>query len=262
MHDLLDLVRYPLDRPDSASLTSLVAHCRAELAEQGMFNLDGFVRADAIEQAARELQPLSTHSAYRHHRRHNVYFEDTVAGLAPDHPALRLFETTNYTLCGDQLQGTLVERIYEWQPLIDFLARVMDKPALHRMDDPLARLNVMAYRPGEALNWHFDRARFTTTLLIQAAESGGEFEYASGLRSESDPNYEGVGRLLAGDGPAPAHNPLSPGTLNVFAGRDTLHRVTPVGGARDRLVAVFSYYDRPGVQFSASERLGFYGREH
>jgi hypothetical protein len=34
----------------------------------------------------------------------------------------------------------------------------------------------MDYRPGEALNWHFDRSQFTTTLLIQAPEQGGEFE--------------------------------------------------------------------------------------
>jgi hypothetical protein len=33
-----------------------------------------------------------------------------------------------------------------------------------------------------------------------------------------------------------------------------------VVGDRDRIVAVFSYYERPGVMFSAEERIGFYGR--
>ena len=32
-------------------------------------------------------------------------------------------------------------------------------------------MNVMAYREGEALNWHFDRSEFTTTLLLQQAEA-------------------------------------------------------------------------------------------
>jgi len=138
---------------------------------------------------------------------------------------------------------------------------VMDKPQLFVMADPLARLNVMDYRPGEALNWHFDRSQFTTTLLIQAAEAGGEFEYRTDLRSDTDPNYDGVARMLRGDDPQVHVNPLAGGTLNVFKGRNTLHRVSTVRGSRKRLIAVFSYYDRPGVLFSREERLGFFGRE-
>jgi hypothetical protein len=33
-----------------------------------------------------------------------------------------------------------------------------------------------------------------------------------------------------------------------------------VRGQRDRLVAVFSYYERPDVMFNDDERIGFYGR--
>jgi len=36
--------------------------------------------------------------------------------------------------------------------------------------------------------------------------------------------------------------------------------VTPVEGTLDRVIAVFSYYERPGVMFSEQERVGFYGR--
>ena len=53
---------------------------------------------------------------------------------------------------------------------------------------------------------------------------------------------------------------LAPGTLNVFRGKNTPHRVTPVEGPHQRIIAVFSYYDRPGVRFSAEEQRGFYGR--
>ena len=54
---------------------------------------------------------------------------------------------------------------------------------------------------------------------------------------------------------------VSPGTLNVFRGKNTLHRVTPVKGSRDRIIAVFSYYENKGVRFSDEENLGFYGRQ-
>ena len=260
MRELLDLDRYPLDRPETQPYLDLVATCQRDLATNGMFNLDGFVRPGAIAQAAAEVRPLSATVSYTHQRSHNVYFLDHVDGVAADHPALTRFDTINHTLCDDQLTRTIVHRIYEWQPLVEFLARTMDQPRLYLMDDPLARVNVMEYRPGEALNWHFDRSRYTTTLLIQAAEAGGEFEYCSDLRSDSDANYEGVGRLLTGVDRNVKVNPLVAGTLNVFAGKNALHRVSTVRGTRSRFVAVYSYYDRPGVQFNARERLGFYGR--
>ena len=53
---------------------------------------------------------------------------------------------------------------------------------------------------------------------------------------------------------------MTTGTLNVFKGRNTAHRVTPVDGDRARIIAVFSYYETPDVTFSDAERVGFYGR--
>jgi 2OG-Fe(II) oxygenase superfamily len=260
MKDLLNLDRFPLDRPDSPQCRQLAERCKADFTAQGMFTLEGFVNAPAVDQAVLQIDPLIGSEGYRHARRHNIYFKDDIAGLAPDHPALRKVETVNYTLCADQLAGTVVQRIYEWIPLADFLARVLNKPRLFLMADPLARLNVLAYGPGEALNWHFDRSQFTTTLLIRAAESGGEFEYRSALRSDAEPNYSGVARLLRGEDPQVSVLPLAAGSLNVFAGRNTAHRVTPVGGSSSRIVAVFSYYEEPGFMFSSAERQGFYGR--
>jgi hypothetical protein len=126
--------------------------------------------------------------------------------------------------------------------------------------DALARVNVMAYRDGEALNWHFDRSEFTTTLLLQAPEQGGEFIYRTDLRSDDEPNYDGVAKLLRGEDPEVKTLTLSAGTLNVFRGKNTAHKVGMVKGARERLIAVFSYFDRPGVVFSREDQLGFYGR--
>jgi hypothetical protein len=136
----------------------------------------------------------------------------------------------------------------------------MQKPALYPMDDPMACANVMAYRHGEALNWHFDRSEFTTTLLLQSADGGGQFEYRSDLRADDNPNYDGVENLLNGDDPQKHLLEVEPGTLNVFRGKNTAHRVTPVQGDRERIIAVFSYYAFPGKVFSEQERLGFYGR--
>ena len=128
------------------------------------------------------------------------------------------------------------------------------------MDDPLARLNIIGYGHGEALNWHFDRSEFTTTLLLQSPERGGVFQYRTGLRSDEDANYDGVADFLNHGQASASSLQLSAGTLNVFRGKNTAHRVTPVEGERKRIIAVFSYYEQAGVQFSDEENVGFYGR--
>jgi len=260
MRDALDLDRYPLDRPESAACNALVKQCATTLEREGMFNLEAFVRPETIRKAAAELQPLAATQSYTHARMHNVYFLDRLEGLSDTHPALQKFRTVNHTVCDDQMTHTFVHRLYEWRPLADFIARVLGIPRLYLMDDALARANVMEYRPGESLNWHFDRSRYTTTLLIQAAEAGGEFQYCSELRADDQPNYDEVGRVLSGQSNRIRVNPLAAGTLNVFAGKNSMHRVSTVEGRHSRMIAVYSYYDRPGVQFSDKERMGFYGR--
>ena len=260
MRHILDLERWPLDELGGAKGEALVAHCREELRDAGLFSLDALIRPDALKTAVAEVAPVVDAAAFTHSREHNIYFDDKIEGLAPDHPALRRFTTVNHTICGDQIADSVITRIYEWQPLIDFLAATMGKSRLYPMADPLGRINVMAYHEGEQLNWHFDRAEFTTTVLLEAPRSGGEFQYRSALRSDSDPNYDGVARLLAGQDERVQTLPLQPGTLNVFKGKNTAHRVTPVEGDRPRIVAVFSYYETPGFTFSDTERVGFYGR--
>lgn len=260
MEHILNLTDYPLAELESEAGKALVARCQAELAETGMFNLTGLVRPEALAAAVAEVVPELEANAYTHTQEHNIYFKKTVEGVASDHPALRTARTSNRKICGDQMDGFVLTQIYEWPPLAAFLAKVMGKAELHVMADPLARVNVMTYREGETLNWHFDRSEFTTTLLLQAPEAGGEFQYRSGLRSEDDPNYDGVARLLEGKDDQVRALPLSAGTLNVFRGKNTAHRVSAVEGAKERIIAVFSYYERPGVNFSEEDRIKFYGR--
>lgn len=260
MRDIIDLDRFPVDQPGTPAYAALVARAKADLAAHGMFNLDGFLRPDAAAKTVTALTPRFDTDAFTHARKHNIYFRKDLP-LPVGHPALAEVETINRTLCADQIDaGDAVNVIYNWPPFVAFLAETMDKPALHVMADPLARMNVMDYAAGQGLNWHFDRSEFTTTLLLQAPDAGSAFEYRSDLRTADDPNYDGVARLLRGQDPDQHSLTLKPGTLNVFRGKNTAHRVTPVVGETHRMIAVFSYYDRPGVMFSDDERRGFYGR--
>jgi len=257
---IVDVGRYPLDRPGSPEWQALVERCVADLDERGMFELPGFLHPDVVDRTRDTLLPRMANESFAVRRMHNVYFLSHVEGLDPEHPALRKILTANHTLCADQLLDTALTDLYEWPEFRQFIAATVGLPELHLMADPLARVNVLSYRPGQALNWHFDRSEFTTTLLIQAADEAGIFEYRRELRTETDPNYEGVGRLVSGDDPDVIRCAVEPGALNVFRGRNTAHRVTTVEGERERMIAVFSFYEKPGVMFSDEENLGFYGR--
>jgi hypothetical protein len=237
-----------------------VSQCRDDLASKGMFNLVDMMRPEAVARAMDEIRPVMETLSFVHRRSHNIYFKKDVPGLAADHPALRTVDTVNHTVCCDQIPQSVPVWIYEWPQFAVFLAAAMEKDALFLMRDPLARVNVMSYREGEALNWHFDRSEFTTTLLLQEPSGGGEFEYRSDLRNDSDPNHDGIARLLEGRDPEVKTLKLKAGTLNVFKGKNTLHRVTPCKGPQERYIAVFSLYERPGVMFSKEEQIGFYGR--
>lgn len=257
---IVDLSHYPLHQAESTAYRTLVESCRDVLRTEGVLDLNGFMREEALSAALVGLRPLIDHASFEHRREHNIYFLPEVPGLDSSHPALRRMETSNRTVCADQLLDSVLNSLYVWPPLRQFLARVIDVPELHLMDDELAAVNVMSYRDGEALNWHFDRAEFTTTLLLQRPRAGGIFEYRSNVRTNDEPNHDAVGRLVDGLDDEVRQRDANPGTLTVFAGHNTAHRVTPTRGEHERVIAVFSFYEQPHVRFSAAERIGFYGR--
>jgi len=260
MRDILDLDRYPIDQQGSDAYLALVKACQSDLGRDGMFNLDGFLRPEIAEALSAELGPRFANEAFIHARDHNIYFKKDIHGLAADHPALKTVKTINHTLCADQFEESDLYRVYTYAPLAAFIADVMGKPALYPMDDMLACCNAMAYHDGEALNWHFDRSEFTVTLLLQKPDIGGDFEYRKDLRSDTDPNYDGVAKMLNGNDPEVKLLAVTAGTLNVFKGKNTAHRVTPVKGPKQRIISVLCYYEQPGAKFTAEEQLGFYGR--
>lgn len=256
----IDNKAYPIENLNDLTALNLISRGQSQLEDIGVFTLPGFLPRRSVDRCIAELKPIVEQASFIHSREHNIYFDDDLKNISANNPALVRFETTQRAVCADQIEFSLLSKLYHWQPMIDFLATLVGKERLYPMADPLARLNVMSFWEGERLNWHFDRSEFTITLLLQEPESGGVFQYRRNLRSDSDPNYEGVGRLLKGDDDQVRSEHVKPGTLMVFKGKNTAHRVSPVEGNRMRIVAVLSYFESPGIHFTETERLGFYGR--
>jgi hypothetical protein len=98
------------------------------------------------------------------------------------------------------------------------------------------------------------------SLAVQDADTGGDFEVAPKIRTADEEHYGDVARVLAGERDRVVTLPMTPGTLLVFAGRYSLHRVSPIGGDTLRLVGLFGYDTKPGTMSSDLLKEVRYGR--
>lgn len=257
---LIDLDRYPIDRLRTDAGQALIDRCRADLAATGASQLDGFLQPAGIDRLVSEALSVSG-GAFPNTAVHNVYFEDVDETLPEDDARRVMQRASQATVAYDQIPaGAGIRAIYEWAPLLEFVGAALDKRPFYRNADPLGALNLVYYGPGEELGWHFDRAEFVVTLMLQPATSGGDFEYVPNLRSPANENYDAVRRLLLGDPSGVIHMPSRAGTLAFFRGRHSIHRVTPIQGDRLRVNAVLSYAERPDHRLNTLTQELFYGR--
>ena len=252
----IDLARFPIRDLACAQGQSFLAGCRADLAETGACNLEGFVRPEAAAAMADEalaLLPL----AYEKNTRRNAYFTKEDPSLPPGHPLRAFFPLKMSQLANDAIPKTAaIQLLYEWDPLADFIRLVLGLDALYRIADPFLALNLTYLKAGDLQPWHYDHNEFTVTLLLQEPVAGGVFEYAPRLRTDQDENFTAVKRLF--DDAYDDVRTLSrrPGTLTVFKGRHAMHRVTEVRGERQRISALLSYDSQPN-QFATDETNAF-----
>jgi hypothetical protein len=257
---IVDTERYPIHPLSSIAAKGLVERCRESMRTRGLCLLPAFVRTQALAVMRDEAQAASSRAFFCHNT-HNAYLRNDDPRLPESHPARRRLHTQVGSIAYDLLPPEgLLTRLYQWDPLTAFIGAVQEHKQSYRSADRLGALSINVFEPQGSHAWHFDEATFTTTLMLQPGDEGGYFEYVPNLRTESDDNYDGVRKVLDGDEEGVLRAPFEPGTLFVFQGRYSLHRVTPLAGQQPRLVAVLCYEPKPGVTNSDEVRLLFWGR--
>lgn len=258
--DYIDLDTYPLERRDSPGYARTLGGIRSRLARDGCAVLPGFIRAEGISDLIAEADAVAGF-AHRSFNRTNAYFNEDNPALAPEHPVRRFHERSNAFVPADNFgEDSILRGIYEWPPFAPFIQASLEEEKYYRYADPLADVIINVVEPGGGFPWHFDTNNYTVTLAIQNGEAGGRFEYRPRLRSAADENYPGVQAILDGDRAGVESFELKSGDLQIFKGRYTLHRVTPVEGARNRYVAIFSYAEQPDMVASLERCQQLYGR--
>ncbi len=249
----VDTEKHPIGDADYA------IRCKAVLDQTGALVLDGFFRAESIEQIVAESLARETDVFYAGST-HNVYLTAPDPTLADDHPFNRQVASSKGLIADDQIPtDSPLREVYDSAEFRSFLCGVLGIDEIHAYDDSLSSINVHFADQGRELGWHFDNSAFAVTMLLQKPEGGGVFEYVPGVRDADEMGFDKVAATLDGTTDTSLLE-FDPGALVLFRGRDALHRVTPTEGDTTRLLTVFAYNDQPGVKLSDSALKTFFGR--
>ena len=139
---------------------------------------------------------------------------------------------------------------------------ILDRGTVHRYADPFGALNLAVMGEGDELQWHFDQTDFVVSLAIQTADGRWPLRGPTpGSARREDERYDEVAAApWPGSRDDVVTMPMVPGTLLVFEGRHSLHRVSPVGSGLPRHVGLLAYDTRPGTVGSDLLRQDRYGR--
>lgn len=247
--DIVDLDRYPVSDIGTPAARALVHEGRRQLAADGAFALPGFIRPAALSAMRHEADALCG-EAFRRVEHRNAF----PPGMGGD------TRVSLGCLGYDQMPAdSPMRRLFLWDGLTTLVSEVLERRPFHRSADPIAACMVTELAPGDELGWHFDPNDGVVTLMLRSAGAGGAFEYAPNVRGRDDlpAIIEGA---LEQRGEDVVDLDTQPGTLTVFNGFQSLHRVAPVESAPSRLMLVLSYDSAPGQVFSDEIRLRFFGR--
>lgn len=278
----VNLTRYPIDALNSAAGIAMISEAKRQLERTGLATFPGFL-VD-VEAA---LEALDVSEAFAADDYHNAYqLPDDNETYSPRHVRNVRMRTRVASIPYDKITGP-ARTIYEHLP--GLVRAVVGKEELYPLADPLGAATINVFEPGWDHAWHYDESEFTTTLSLSKAQSGGDFQYTMPLRrrhhlrggGESDVDDDddnilaenATGAVINshseysvdpyhGDEGCPAvyNASFEPGTLQIFGGRYSLHRVSKILGSRRRMVAVYCFSEIPGFVNSPEIQKMFWGR--
>lgn len=258
--NLVDLERYPIDDLSQGEGAEFLKKCQKQMEDNGWCNFDGFIRPNALaalKQEANNLQPTAETLTIKR----NIYQGKVDPSAPKDDPRRREYTHVASQLADDQIpDDTLIQQLYKSEKLTDFIRRVQKKPVLYRCADEFQALNIVALHPGSWHAWHYDTTECTVTLLLQAAEKGGEFTFLPNSRTDETEDREAVDQLLAGDMSKAKTFSRGAGTFTLFRGGYSLHGVTEVEGRHLRITSIMTYSVEPDTILSDDVNIRIYGK--
>jgi hypothetical protein len=256
----VNLTKYPIHDRGSTDYNQLVRICKVALSKSGVAALEDFIDPEALLSFVGEAQALAP-LAFHNKVEGNCYLTETDPSYPDSHPRRRTEVTSLGAVAYDQISPeSHILRLYHWDATKDFISDVVGMP-LYQYGCPMGAVNITVMGQGDYLRWHFDLSSFVVSIPLQESDAGGEFEMARWIRSPNDEQYDQVQQVLDGDHSKVVVLRHKPGSLILFEGMYTLHRVATIQGTRPRLGALLAYVSQPGMTSTPYLRRIRYGRE-
>ncbi len=255
LKQIINFRQYPIDNE------VFIKKCITELDKKGVLTLPNFINNETLLELTIEAKE-NQFKAYYAQSTHNIYLTEMDTKLPPNHIFNYQVISSKGCITTDQIpENSKLKSIYGSIIFKDFLARVVNERKLYEYADPFSSINIHYAKENQELGWHFDNSNFAVTLLLQKPEAGGEFEYVKNIRNieNNDMGYEGVSEIIYKK-KNPKKLEIKPGTLVLFRGKNSMHRVTPTIGNLTRMLVVFAYNAKPGISLSKTAQKTFYGK--
>lgn len=258
---IVDTQRYPF--ADPLEIQRLADRYRDVIIKEGYCHLSGFLRPGAVKMLIDEANTLkSSGRGFRSHEAHNVFLEKPTSLPAPDSAIGKEFHSSKVLVAMDEMPvDSLLLELYRWDPLRVFLQSVFDLPQLFLSADPLggSYFNFFEGSCNDALGWHFDKSNFSMNLILQTTPgAGGDFQFVPNSRKQIEllDSWRDCEQYILKNVKTPE---LLPGSLYLFAGSRSIHRVSPVIRG-ERINAIFTYFEKKGTCLNEYTLMKFFGR--
>lgn len=282
----MNFERYPwLADLSSTESTNAIEEAKLSYQQTGAVTFPEFLSSSALESSITDAREKEF-SAFTTDDVHTAYLRPINQSTNPKSVENYEMRTQVASIAFDELpKDSALADVYRNPSLRELVARIVGKKEIFLSDDPLGCCSINVFRPGYHHSFHFDESEFSTTLMLQESSQAGTglFQYTTPLRDHPDDlALESVANTISeytnvkskflesieggtAINPKPRTPPLHtlnfvPGTLSIFAGSKSLHRVTKVEGNCSRLVAVLTFASQPGFQNTPEVQKLFWGR--
>lgn len=258
---IVNTEKYPLHKPGSSVWNQSVDQTRNQLLHEGCSVLSEFIHPSAIAPLQSQGEAIAP-QAYYTNTTVNVFNTDVNQTYPPNHPARHTFNRGNAFVARDRIPGcNIIHQLYTNPLFKQFLADCFSIEVLYELKDPLAGLCLNVLQKGKEHPWHFDTNEFTVSILTKAASIGGVFQYCPNIRSPQCENFNAIDAVLTQRSTqAVKHLNLQVGDMQLFLGRYSLHRVSPVQSDDERHTAIFAYTKTPNVIGNIERTKQLFGR--
>jgi hypothetical protein len=260
---VINLDRYPIEDINSLLFKALIQRLRKELDQQQYVVLPDFIQPKARQQAIEQIESV-LHLANDNHSDRNCYLQrEPDRSFPQDHPRNIFLPASIRMIAADLLpSNSPLKTLYYWDKMKKLVAGIVGVDDLYDNEDSLQPVNALCYRNGDRSGWHFDSTNaFTMTLMLQAPDQGGNFEMHPNTRTNDDQSYDRARKVVSGNNEGVVEVGREEGSLCIFRGCNSLHRVSPVKGDRLRMMGVFVYENETGITGDPEVNETVYGRK-